>query len=453
MYKKIITVLLAASLLTACGSTDSPDPVQRAAKMAGSSLTDSSAPDPQTASSDRIHYKFSETLIDELSDEEIIQLANIKNWNNSSFIDGYYTPDISEDYTIMIVPEDADFDTYTSDPAQWLGANSTSEAELVEDNDLYRLVRADSLYLFPKNFREVGNGYARYLGGTDEQSVLTNFDLIGRDRHMICRRFRDDPEIKCLCYDFYDIIVENGEALLYWRCFLPDRTENLVSLEPEWNLGRAVPLNGSADADSSSEDTEITSSEPVGAASETIELSTLDDQSGVMRLTAKLSGGETPDSIDLMLSTDFGYSEGIGAVMYDDGMPEISGDETAGDGIYTTIYQIDPEIPRVYSFSAFVNYNGSLYFSNKIEVSMIKPDTDPKKTADLCIDQVTKSQRFESEPDEDQRRDMVEGVLLYLKEHELIVNWEDVVNETYKVVFEYADGSTGEIDIASEPFT
>ena len=150
----VIPLLLAALTLASCGSTEPAEEKteSRAAQMAGGSVSepDPNAPAPVLAA-DRQRYEFSETLNEQLSDEEVIQLAVNENWDNRDFVDGYTAPDTDEPYIILLVPEEEDFDSYIA--GHFDASRENYPIETVEDNELYLLIRSDRLYLIPKNFR------------------------------------------------------------------------------------------------------------------------------------------------------------------------------------------------------------------------------------------------------------------------------------------------------------
>lgn len=442
----LLAVILAGVLLTSCGTADDTDSrtESRAAGMAGSTQSGSDSGETHP------RYEFSETLHEELSDEEIKELALAENWSNREMIDGYFYPETDGEVELVIVPEEAeDFDAYCADPAN-IAPNCTAAPELAEDNELYLLYRADKLYLVPKNFRYVDNGYVRYLGEMDEESVLKNFDLIAGDKRMLCRRLRDDAEIKCLSYDFWDIRVENGEALLYWRCFLPDREDRMFSLEPEWNIGKTVTLDGgSPEPDSSSADgQEITDS--------------IDSQSAGVMLMSNISyntepgnkaeffaepwGDEVPEWIELCVNVD-GQESVIGK--FSDSGDEESGDSIGGDGLWTCTLDSSALPQGDVTFTAKAFIGGAEFVSEEVEIN-ITPDSQPSEENSMVQEEMT---RLRSSSDyiamtKEEREAVVEESMTVYRDEGLVTDWHEVETDIEAYIeYTFPDGSKGSITV------
>lgn len=447
---RFLAVLLAAAMLTACGSTDSDTATkEKAQAMAGSSGTDPNAPSPRLTA-DRIHYEFSETLNEDVTDNEILAMAAIENWDNRKFVDGYTAPDTAEPYTLLLVPEAEDFDGYISE--RFDPTRENSPVETVEDTDLYLLVRADQLYLIPKNFRDAGNGFAKYLGGTDEESFLKNFDLIATQRRVVCRRFRDDPTVKCFSYDFWDIRVEDGKAKLFWRCYLPDREDMMFQLEPEWCTGKEVDLNGgSSDPGSSSSEPaprpDVNESEDITMEPDRTTLFVGKD-SGMVLFYATPLNGDTPDEIQLERKKDgeFVYA----SVLVDTGEPELTYDDIAKDGIYTGIYQFNTDTAGEFEFRAAYTADGVTHISVPVIISIIEDKPSDKQKVDSALSEVTRTEKYRYQQTAKERLTDVEAVLIYLKEKGLVTDWKQIKDDYGEYVeFTYSDGSTGVVEIDS----
>ncbi|MEE5992833.1 MAG: hypothetical protein V3G42_06290 [Oscillospiraceae bacterium] len=276
--KKLSWVMVLAILLTGCGSAIEPEvltPAETEAKDTPiiqdiDNSREKRQPETEEIQSETeavyipleteelptapIEIDFSD--FDSIPEEKIAELA-LDGFSTAEFVKNYHTPRIDRDYTIKFVPENEDFESYLSVPEHFTidnGIDYVIDAiNPYDETDLYSIFEihyTDSsqesieYQLFPKNFYLSGNNYAYYTGGTDEKSVLQNFDLLTKDKHLIWRGFKDDPEMKCIAYDFYSITQIDGDtAELGWYCYLIDRNDFLVNLEPEWNLKRTVKLS------------------------------------------------------------------------------------------------------------------------------------------------------------------------------------------------------------------
>ena len=132
--------------------------------------------------------------------------------------------------------EPVGFDDITDEQALERLYSTGSNADYIED---YHTESANT----PPEFREAGNGYYYYDLEMTEESVLATFDALTQDTRLLARWFVDDPEIKCIAYDFY-AVKDNGDgtAELGWYCYLIDRDDHMFSIQPEWNQKRTIML-------------------------------------------------------------------------------------------------------------------------------------------------------------------------------------------------------------------
>ena len=169
---------------------------------------------------------------------ELEILGRLDQGKNADILPDYAAPQGNRDYTVFIAPQDAD-------PLEALQAeHPDAQLTLLEETDEYALYSAEGSQipvLLLKQFRMVGNGYACYDGGLTEEDVLRNFDLLAHDQAMLWRGFRDDPEVKCVSYDFYAVTENDGAVTFGYYCFNIDRDDHLVNVErPDWNMMRQV---------------------------------------------------------------------------------------------------------------------------------------------------------------------------------------------------------------------
>ncbi len=139
--------------------------------------------------------------------------------------------------------------TGNGDPVEELQADFPNlRIEVMDETETYTLCRfADSdrlLVRILKQFHQAGNGYAYYDGALEAEDVIENFSMIlhfgsnGHDLKVLSYAYRDDPEIKCVCYDFYAVdVAEDGRARLGYYSYCIDREDRMFCYEaPDWNL-------------------------------------------------------------------------------------------------------------------------------------------------------------------------------------------------------------------------
>lgn len=169
---------------------------------------------------------------------ELEILGRLEQGKNADVLPDYAAPQGNRDYTVFIAPQDAD-------PLEALQAeHPDAQLTLLEETDEYALYSAEGSQIpvmLLKQFRMVGNGYAYYSGSMAERDILCNFDLLAHDQAMLWRGFRDDPEVKCVSYDFYAVTEDDGAVTFGYYCFNIDRDDHLVNVErPDWNMTRPV---------------------------------------------------------------------------------------------------------------------------------------------------------------------------------------------------------------------
>lgn len=257
--KRTLPILLAAAcLLSGCGLAQE----QRVREEISVESSEPRLVDPQPyvppTQSPQMPSDF--PTFEDVSDDEILSRLQ-SDPHNAPYIEGYYIPAAGEDYTLVFLE-------YGETLAQCLERYAVNEMpELLAGDsltDAFRIGR--ETYVVPEYFRMSGNGYAYYDGGLDEESVLTNFDLLAHDKRILYRRYRDDPEIKCIAYDFYAVEdYGDGTAAFGWYCYLIDREDHLVSTVPEWHQMRYVPIPAQEVSGNTLSDQEIADMEAVNS--------------------------------------------------------------------------------------------------------------------------------------------------------------------------------------------
>ncbi|HAJ97127.1 MAG TPA: hypothetical protein DCO72_05275 [Ruminococcus sp.] len=407
--KKLSWVILLAIFLTGCGAETEteisvPDGnIQQETAVAFN--IENPAPEPETEpikESETIDIPL-ETLenppapavldfadFDSIPDEKIAELA-LHDFSTTEFIESYYVPRIDRNYQLKFVPENEDFESYLSNPENFTietSSNYTIEAvNPYDENDLYSIFEvhytddsqgAIEYQLFPKNFRLSGNDYAIYTGGMDEESVLLNFDLISQNQHIIWRNFRDNPEIKCIAYDFYSVTrLDNDTAELGWYCYLIDRDDFMVSLRPEWNLKRNVNLSGLPesvpDDDSQSpnipDDAEIFTDIQLYASQSEIVIGEDQTNDNEVIWYAKIPVDCNPESVALI---DESTGEKV-ADLYDLADYEKYGDTIQGDSIYNCRFKVNIDIDTNPDVSEDAHYHYYAEFADEKGIHRSEP--------------------------------------------------------------------------------
>ena len=165
-------------------------------------------------------YSFDE--IENISDEELIGLADYAQWNypQNLFIEDYLDPLDGEYFSMEFIPEGADLDEYCREERHYRMYSEDDSSEFincslepVEDNDVFsawlgtyievysnRGIEREDYVLFLKNFSEDGK---RYTGEMTADEIMRNFDVLLYDssRRKICRRVVETED--AFTYEYY----------------------------------------------------------------------------------------------------------------------------------------------------------------------------------------------------------------------------------------------------------
>ncbi|MDE5992581.1 MAG: hypothetical protein K2G87_05980 [Oscillospiraceae bacterium] len=180
------------------------------------------------------HYSFDE--IENISDEELMELADYAIWNypQSLFVDGHFDAVGGEDFYIKFVPEGADLDEYCREERHYPMYSEYYDydyvevkcknrlVEHIEDNDVYSAWKGsyteiDSMgkinyhdnIVFMKNFSEDG---WRYTGEMTADEIARNFDVLTYDHYghkKVCRRVVETED--AFVYEYYDVVYGIGD--------------------------------------------------------------------------------------------------------------------------------------------------------------------------------------------------------------------------------------------------
>ena len=301
--------------------------------------------------------------------------------SNADYIPGYCAP--LDCFTLYLPPKDAD-------PVESLRRSEpNAEMELLEDTDLYAVCNFPSLEEAPrvvsKTISKDENDWMWYTGAIDEQTVLATFDLLTSDQKLLCRRFRDDPEIKCLSYD-YIAVKDNGDgtAELGWYCYLIDREQH--DAFPEWNQARTISLQGKEPAAPQQEvvyDIELTHDK-------TELLIGQDDIKVIVRAVPPAE--YTPDGIALI-----DEETGTNVLwLVDDNDYKAHGDNIQGDGWYCNMllpdidFGTDPLVSEEMTWRLYAQFeqDGVLHRSETVTLTISEPFTKQELTDMALVDEV-----------------------------------------------------------------
>lgn len=257
--KRTLPILLAAAcLLSGCGLMQELRVREEISEEISEPRLDYPQPNVPPTRSPQMPSDF--PTFEDVNDDEILSRLQ-SDPHNAPYIESYYIPAAGEDYTLAFI-EDGET---LAQCLERYAVNETPEL-LAGDSltDAFRIGR--ETFVVPKYFRMSGNGYAYYDGGLDEESVLANFDLLAHDKRILYRRYRDDPEIKCIAYDFYAVEDHgDGTAAFGGYCYLIDREDHLVSTVPEWHQMRYVPIPAQEISGNTLTDQEIADMEAVNS--------------------------------------------------------------------------------------------------------------------------------------------------------------------------------------------
>lgn len=180
------------------------------------------------------YYSFNE--IENISDEELINLADYAQWNypQSLFVDDHFDAVSGENFYMEFVPEGADLDEYCKEEHHYPMYSEYYDydyvkvkcknrlIENIEDNDVYsawkgsyteagpmgKINRHENI-VFMKNFSEDGN---RYTGEMTADEIARNFDVLTYDpfgHNKICRRVVETED--AFVYEYYDVVYGYGD--------------------------------------------------------------------------------------------------------------------------------------------------------------------------------------------------------------------------------------------------
>ena len=383
-------LLTAALLLTGCGfvmEDGQGDPAVLLDPEEQIMETATAAPEPQTEPeteyTDEKPYEF-----DDITDAQALERL-YSPLSNGDYVPGYHVPAESSDFFNLYIPK------YDGDPMQELrDSEPNCEMTALGENEFYGIVDFRDLdacpYLVLKQFTLAGNGYAHYKGEMNAESVLTNFDYVAHDKKILARWYRDDPEIKCISYEFYAIEDKgDGTAELGWYCYLIDREDHLVNLQPEWNLKRSIELANVPAAQ--------TAGDPVYDIELSLDKTEIligrDDPEVVICAVPEVSC--KPVSVKLM---DADTGEFI-CDLVDDCDYEAHGDDIQGDGWYCnrwtapTDFGTDPDVSEEKTFRFYAEFarDGVLHRSETVELTVYEQFTDKELDGHQKVDDAVKA--------------------------------------------------------------
>lgn len=276
---------------------------------------------------------------DSITDEVVLERMGAG--KNADVLPNYAAPQGGRDYQVFIPPQDAD-------PLEQLQAeHPDAQLTLLEENEFYALYSAEGSQIpvmLLKQFYMVGNGYAYYSGSMEERDILCNFDLLAHDQTILWRGYRNDPEIKCVSYDFYGITEDaSGGVTLGYYCYNIDRDDHLVNVEaPDWNMMRPVgEMEQSGAADPMPEDTTKSDAE-LDAWAENMEQ--VDEAISMLTDTDdyKQADADTRREMIVDLLTEFGASGMIVPESIHESEDMVSFEYTGGGGCGVKLTPFDP---------------------------------------------------------------------------------------------------------------
>ena len=339
---------------------------------------------------------------------------------NSEYIKDYHDP---EGYVGMLHPY---IPKYDGDAKQeYIDESRVQPIETLGENEYYAICHCPQTSISPsiilKQFKLTGNGYAEYKGELTEDAILTNFDYLAQDKKLLCRWFRDDPEVKCLSYEFFAVeLKDNNTAELGWYCYLIDRDDHQFSIKPEWNQTRTIDLTG-ADGEPSSVITDV----ELTLDKNEILIGQEDPEIVVRAVPAPEC---SPASVELR-DTDTGE---LLCLLVDDCDYEAHGDDIKGDGWYCNRYRVptdfgtDPDVSEDKTFRFYAQFveNDVLHRSESVELTVYEPWTDKELDDRQKVDDATKALMETDEwkqADIDTRRRLAVECLQKLADEGLVV--------------------------------
>ena len=443
--KRIFSILSALLLLlTGCGQVTELPAAQPEQAFTEDTGTSAVPPDAQV----QAHCSEFPDFYSITDDEAIKRLQN--GMRNDEVIADYTVPPAGSDFRVELVPDGMTAEAYF---AQLFP--DTAIPEDTGDSLAAVYPTGDEKIVMPRHFRLSGNGYAYYDGGLDAESVLQNFDLLMNGQRMLYRRYQDDPEIKCIAYDFY-AVSDNGDgtATLGWYSCLIDREDHLVNTIPEWNCTHIIELpdapalsSQDAPAEKIITDIELTLEKReilIGHDDPTITVRAVPD------------AAYTPALI-FLVDADTGETV---CELYDDNDYNAHGDSIQGDGWYCNRYPVDtdfgtdPDVSedKYFRFYAQFEESGVIHRSETCELWVTEPFTDAEleimEQVDNAVSALLDSPEWKK-ADSRERRELAISLLSELSDRGYIrFDPEDARSEAYDAIsYEYAAGGLGAIGL------
>ena len=442
MKRLLCLSLLTAFFCTGCGMMtedlgDTPEPAAAVLEAPQETTTDLTLrPEPVE---DTPPENGAPVDFNAISDEEALErLFSTK--GNADYIPGYCAP--ADAFGLYLSPQG-------SDPLEALQQSAPNvQMELLEDSAFYAAgsfpALDEAVQVVPKLLQKDDNDWMWYTGAMEEAPVLATFDLLTHDQKLLYRWYRDDPEIKVLCYD-YIAVKDNGDgtAELGYYCYLIDRERH--DAFPEWNLARTISLQGR---------------EPEAPAQEVvydIEL-TLDKQELL------LGGNETDVVVRAVPPAEFA-PEGISLIdeqtgadalwLVDDNDEKAHGDDIQGDGWYCnrfypeTDFGLDPDVSetKTYDFYAQFEQDGVLHRSETVTLTVYEPFTEAELSDMAHVDEAVQgmlSADLWKQAGTDLRREMAVRVLKDLAKNGYVPE-DSIIPDEDVVSFRYNCGAAGSI--------
>ena len=248
--KKIICLFLFAGLMCSCAANNANAPNESSLSAAASMLE--TTPTKITTAAEKITTEITTDKViintvtenvENLSDDEIIELA-LGALSSSDYIEDYRD---YGSYNAVIVPENEDFDSYTSAferfPVAYEEKYKDNVIEKISENELYSewinsyteirsyisndvpvelSIERSYRYFFLKNFRKTADGKLKYTGRLTAEDIKQNFDIFNKEIK-IARKVSETDD--SFIYDFYSVEHIAGD---YGLC---DRDEERAKLE------------------------------------------------------------------------------------------------------------------------------------------------------------------------------------------------------------------------------
>lgn len=234
--KKIICLFLFAGLMCSCAANNANAPNESSLSAAASMLE--TTPTKITTAAEKITTEITTDKViintvtenaENLSDDEIIELA-LGALSSSDYIEDYRD---YGSYNAVIVPENEDFDSYTSAferfPVAYEEKYKDNVIEKISENELYSewinsyteirsyisndvpvelSIERSYRYFFLKNFRKTADGKLKYTGRLTAEDIKQNFDIFNKEIK-IARKVSETDD--SFIYDFYSVEHIGGD--------------------------------------------------------------------------------------------------------------------------------------------------------------------------------------------------------------------------------------------------